>query len=73
MAVKDTEQDMRALMDANGWTFPVMIDGSRVASAYGVRTIPATRIIDSEGRVAERVVGGMTAAELSLLVDGLTR
>jgi thiol-disulfide isomerase/thioredoxin len=73
VAVDDTEQDMRALMSKNGWTFPVMLDGGGAGDAYGVSAIPTTFLIDPDGRIAKRLVGGTTAAELSLLIDALTR
>ena len=50
-----------------------MFDGDSAANAYGVTAIPTTVVIDSEGRIAKRIVGGTTAAELSLVIDGLTR
>ncbi len=50
-----------------------MLDGDRAADAYGVSAIPTTVIIDSEGRMAERLVGGTTAAALSGVIDGLAR
>ena len=73
VAVDDSEEAMRALMAENGWTFPVMFDGNRAASAYGISAIPTTVVIDSEGRIATRLMGGTTAAKLSAVIDGLTR
>ncbi len=73
VAVNDDEADIRALMADNGWTFPVMLDVNRAADAYGVSAIPTTVIIDAEGQIAQRLVGGTTAAKLSSLVDGITR
>jgi thiol-disulfide isomerase/thioredoxin len=73
VAVNDSEEDMRVLLADNGWTFPVMLDGDAAASAYGVRSIPTTLVIDPGGHIIKRLVGGTTAAQLSLLTDGLTR
>jgi thiol-disulfide isomerase/thioredoxin len=73
VAVDDSEEDIRALMSDNGWTFPVMMDGDAAANAYGVNAIPTTLVIDSGGHITKRLVGGTTAAQLSLLTDGLTR
>ena len=71
--VSDTEEDIRAFMTGNGLSFPLMLDGDSAANAYGVTAIPTTVIIDAEGRIAQRLIGGTTAAKLSLVIDGLTR
>jgi thiol-disulfide isomerase/thioredoxin len=71
--VSDTEEDIRALMSDNGWTFPVMLNGDEAAKGYGVSAIPATFVIDSGGHITKRIVGATTAAKLSLLIDELTR
>jgi cytochrome c biogenesis protein CcmG/thiol:disulfide interchange protein DsbE len=73
VAVGDSEEDIRALMADNGWTFPMMLDGDAAADAYGVSAIPTTLVIDSRGHITKRLVGATTAAQLSLLTDGLTR
>jgi peroxiredoxin len=73
VAVQDSEAAMRALMADNGWTFPVIFDGTSAADAYGVTAIPVTVVIDPEGRIAKRLVGATSAAKLSLVVDGITR
>jgi thiol-disulfide isomerase/thioredoxin len=71
MAVNDSEEAMRAFMSEGGWGFPVMMGADSAAAAYGVRFIPAVFVIDAEGRIVETIVGGTTASDLSLLVDGL--
>lgn len=71
VAVSDSESDMRAFMSDNGLTFPVMLDGDSTANAYGVTAIPTTVIVDSEGRIAKRLIGGTTAEILSSIIDGL--
>jgi len=71
--VNDTEDDIRAFMTAGGWTFPVMTGAESTADAYGVRFLPTVVVIDSDGRIVERVVGEATASRLSSLVDGLAR
>jgi hypothetical protein len=72
LAVSDGEDDMREFMSEGGYTFPVMLDEDNVAADYGVRAIPTIVVLDPEGEVAKTVVGGMTADELSSLVDDLT-
>ncbi|MBC7293760.1 MAG: thioredoxin family protein, partial [Thermoleophilia bacterium] len=44
-----------------------------LAGRYGVRAVPTIVLVDSLGRVAKTVVGGVSASDLSKLVDDLTR
>ena len=71
VVVSDSEADIRAFMSENDLTFPVMLDGDSAANAYGVSAIPTTVIVDSEGRIAKKLIGGTTADALSQIVDGL--
>jgi hypothetical protein len=73
IAVDDSEDAMREFLSEGGYTFPVMLDEDNVAADYGVRAIPTNLVLDPEGEVAKTVVGGVTADELSRLVDDLTR
>jgi len=73
VAVSDSEDAVRGFVAEGGYTFPVMLDPSNVAARYGVRAIPTSVVIDSEGRVVKTIVGAATAADLSSLVDDLTR
>ena len=63
---------MRDFLTQGGYSFPVMLGGDDIAVQYGVRAIPTTFVIDSEGRVAKTIIGAVTAADLSKLVDDLT-
>lgn len=71
--VGDFEDDIRAFMSENGFSFPIMLEGDSAANAYGVTAIPTTVIVDAEGNIAKRLIGGTTADDLSLIIDGLTR
>jgi len=73
IAVNDTEDALKSVLGEKGWVFPVMFDGDSAADAYGVTAIPTTVVIDTEGHIVKRTVGGTTAADLSLVIDGLTR
>jgi peroxiredoxin len=43
-----------------GYTFPVLLDrSSKVSSDYGIEAIPTTYIIDREGKIIGRIVGGI--------------
>ena len=73
MALSDDEGALKEFMADGGYTFPVMPDPGDLGTRYGVRAIPTHVVIDSEGRVAKTIVGGVTAADLSSAVDDLTR
>jgi peroxiredoxin len=73
MDVNDSVADMQAFMSDGGYTYPVMLSADDAAGAYGVRVIPTLFVIDAEGRIAKKIIGGASAAELSSLIDDLTR
>ena len=72
MSVQDSEADTRALLSSLGSNLPVMSDpqGS-VAGRYGVSGIPAAIVVDKDGKIANTLVGGTTAADLEAAVAGL--
>lgn len=59
---------MEQFMAAGGFDFPVMLDGDQAARAYGIQAVPTIVLIDPRGRVAETIMGGATAEELTRLV-----
>lgn len=71
LAVGDTEAAMRNFMKAGGWSFPVMVASDDIAAAYEVQAVPTLFVIDSEGRIVDKLVGGATAQKLSRLVGEL--
>ena len=49
----------------NGYTMPVLLDlKGEAADAYKVRAIPTTYVIDRDGKILLKKIGGTTAAEL---------
>ena len=70
--MNDSEDAMREFLSENGYSFPVMLDEDNVAADYAVRAIPTNIVLDSQGEVAKTLVGGVTAEELSSIVDDLT-
>ena len=72
VAPPTSERGIRDLMSSGGYSFPVMIDSGEVGSQYGVRYVPTLFVIDEEGKIARRIVGGVDYARLSRLVDDLT-
>lgn len=58
---RDDAKKAVAYMQMNGYTMPVLLDGDmKVARNYWVRGVPQTYIIDREGIVREKIIGGMT-------------
>jgi cytochrome c biogenesis protein CcmG/thiol:disulfide interchange protein DsbE len=65
----DKEPEARAFKREFGLTYPnVLDDGGRVAIEYGVAGIPETIVIGSDGRVAAKHTGPVTAERIAELV-----
>jgi thioredoxin-related protein len=74
LAVQDSESNMKAFMQEGGWTFPVALADDEVPASYGVRAIPTIFVLDSDGQIVKKIIGGQgaTASDLSKIVDDLT-
>lgn len=67
LAVNLQEQDdqMSAFVDEMGLTFPIIVDRTGdLSSAYRVTSLPTTFIVDREGLIRDRIVGGPLAEAL---------
>jgi hypothetical protein len=71
VAPANSEGGMRDLIAQGKYSFPVMLDGGDVASAYKVRYVPSLYVIDSQGGLAQRFVGGVDFDQLVQFVDDL--
>lgn len=61
----ETETSAQALIQQEGYTFPVYFDvDSSAAVAFGVTSIPQTYLIDAEGNIIAGVRGAMSDAVL---------
>jgi thiol-disulfide isomerase/thioredoxin len=71
----DTASAGRAFATSSGMTYPSFIDpdGALLSKLKMLPQmgIPSTLVLDSLGRVAARVIGPTTAAQLNQLLDGL--
>jgi thiol-disulfide isomerase/thioredoxin len=57
--IGEPQKAVETFVTERGLTFPVALDGSgRVSETYGIRSIPATFIIDRDGSIIAAVVGG---------------
>lgn len=56
---KDSPKNALGYMKSKGYTFPVYVDpGGSSARNYGVTGVPETYIVDKNGMLARRVIGG---------------
>lgn len=69
----ETEQSARALIEQEGYTFPVYfdVDGS-AATTFGVTSIPQTYLIDAKGNVIGAYMGSMSESVLNEGIQLLT-
>lgn len=63
------EAGIKAFMDKNGYTYPVLMDAKgELFNAYGIRAIPTTFMIDREGNVYGRVQGALSGENIDKVV-----
>lgn len=54
-----------AFLERYAWTMPVLEDPSgQVGDSYGLSGLPTTFVLDSRGRILERLTGPQTTAQL---------
>jgi thiol-disulfide isomerase/thioredoxin len=75
MDVTDDEAAARAFVEEFRVPYPSIVDpeGDLLATIPGVppSSLPSTLVLDQQGRVAARIIGGTDAAQLSGIVSGL--
>jgi cytochrome c biogenesis protein CcmG/thiol:disulfide interchange protein DsbE len=72
IAVNDRPADSRRFARKEGVRYTLGSDPEAdVASEYGVKALPVTVVIDSEGRVAKTIFGATDARQLSALTSAL--
>jgi peroxiredoxin len=56
--LRERKEKINSFVKTNGYTFPVLLDSmGAVANTYGIRAIPTTYLLDSEGRIVGRALG----------------
>ena len=75
---RDTEAAALAFLDRYGVTYPTVIDtDGRLQLLFSdtlpPQAIPSTLVVDREGRVAGRILGRVTDATLTALIDDVAR
>lgn len=71
---RDTDEAARAFLDAYDVTYPNVIDSDGrlqllFSDTLPPQAIPSTLVVDREGRVAGRVIGRVTEATLTALIE----
>ena len=57
--LREGKEKASSFIKENGYTFLVLLDSrGRVAHTYGIRAIPTTYLVDPEGRIIGRALGG---------------
>ena len=57
---QEGQQEILAFMKNNGLSFPAALDSDgKVSQAYGIQAIPASFLINREGKIISRVVGSI--------------
>ena len=73
--VSDEQAAASAFVDETGMDYPSIVDpaGALLGTIPGVpaKSLPSTVFIDTQGRVAARVIGEVTAPELASILDEL--
>jgi thiol-disulfide isomerase/thioredoxin len=54
---RESRKEARAFVEELKLTFPVLLDDGTVSALYGVFALPATYLVDRQGRGAARVLG----------------
>lgn len=68
----DTREAAQAVLDDNGYTFPVYYDDdASAATVYGIRGIPTSYFVDAEGCIVKGVSGPVSAEVLTDTLDGM--
>jgi cytochrome c biogenesis protein CcmG, thiol:disulfide interchange protein DsbE len=72
---QDSLEDAQAFVQANGLTFPILLDtDGRVSQLYELRSLPTTFFIGRDGVIREVVVGGpISVAGLQIRVERLLK
>lgn len=74
VAIQDTPEEALSFAKAYGKTYPIALDISGKAGIdYGVTGVPETFIIDSTGKIANKVNGPVTKVELEKLIAGIAK
>ena len=61
MGQEKTEEEIKAFLEENGYTYPVLMDDTgELFTSYGIRAFPTTFMIDRDGNVFGYISGQLT-------------
>lgn len=64
------ETGIKAFMDKNGYTYPVLMDTrGELFQAYDIRAIPTTYLIDRNGNLVGRAQGALSGENIAKIVE----
>ena len=70
VAFDDPAAKIKKFFAERGGDWPVLVDGTEKSTLdYGVVKLPESYLIDPQGKVNQKIVGGITAAEVQKIVD----
>jgi len=70
VAFDDPAAKVQEFFARQGGDWPVVVDGTEGSTLdYAVVKLPESYLIDPEGKVRQKLVGGITAAEVQSIVD----
>lgn len=70
--IQEPVADVRTFIDANQYTFPVLLDSdAAIAKLFQVNAIPTTLVVDQEGIIQYRTAGMVSQSELETIIGKL--
>lgn len=70
MGQEGTEEEIKAFLDENGYTYPVLMDTEgKLFEAYGIYSYPTTFMIDREGNIFGYVSGMLTKDMMDSIIQ----
>lgn len=70
MGQEGTEEEIKAFLDENGYTYPVLMDTEgKLFEAYGIYSYPTTFMIDREGNIFGYVSGMLTKDMMNSIIQ----
>jgi hypothetical protein len=70
VAFDDPAAKVKEFFAKKGGNWPVVVDGTEESTLdYAVVKLPESYLINPEGKVSQKLVGGITAAEVQQIVD----
>lgn len=71
LAVQDTREDARALVDATAVTYPVGMDTANLAADLATMAMPTTVFVDRDGQVVATELGQISGDQLLERIEAL--